>query len=417
MKVPQPLGRGVASGSCVLMLIVTGCQRGEQGTTAAQEAAPTRSDAAQSTDDAPESAAATEPPESGPTAPGLAAERTITIAASGDELAHASVLDSAAAYAATSDGVDYDFAPMFAEIGPVVSAADLALCHLETPLSARNVNLTQQGVLSFNTPHELAEDLAEAGYDGCDFASNHTMDRGVPGLAETQAVLKAAGLGHTGPTAEEAESGRPGLYEVGRLTVAHLAYTYTLPNSGEPTTTVPVEAPWLADSLWPVVGSPGMTDDAEAARDEGADVVVVSLHWGQEYRTEPTSDQTQIARALLESGAVDLILGTHVHVPQPCEKINGRYVLYGMGNSLSNQSPDTDSRLRPETQDGMVAQISLTVTADGTVDSALAVQPTRVNLEGHVIERVGPKHEPESAARTMSTLRSLDSCDPQALTP
>ncbi|MGB3258135.1 MAG: CapA family protein [Ornithinimicrobium sp.] len=93
---------------------------------------------------------------------------------------------------------------------------------------------------------------------------------------------------------------------------------------------------------------------------------------------------------MLGSGAVDLILGTHVHVPQPCERINGRYVLYGMGNSLSNQSPDSDPRLRPETQDGMVA-------------------------DGHVIEPVGPQHQPESADRPMSTLRSLGSCDPIAV--
>ncbi|MGB3858426.1 MAG: CapA family protein, partial [Ornithinimicrobium sp.] len=83
------------------------------------------------------------------------------------------------------------------------------------PLSARNVDLTQQGVLSFNTPRELAVDLAQAGYDGCDFASNHTMDRGLPGLMQTQAALTAAGLGHAGPSAEEEEAGRPELYEAG----------------------------------------------------------------------------------------------------------------------------------------------------------------------------------------------------------
>ncbi len=362
------------------------------------------------TDNAPETAAEAE---SSPSEPAL--DRTITIAATGDELPHSSVLDSAAANAGGNGG--YDFGPMFAQIEPLISSADLALCHLETPLSATNTNLTQSRVLSFASPHELAEDLAAAGYDGCDFASNHTMDRGVTGLAETEDVLEESGLGYAGPTGYEDRAGRPHVYEVDDVTVAHLAYTYTLPNSGEPTTTVPDDAPWLAESLWPVTGVEGIADDAEKAREDGADIVVLSMHWGTEYRTEPSSDQTEIAQTLLDSGAVDLILGTHVHVPQPCEEINGRYVLYGMGNSLSNQSPDVDSRLRPETQEGMVAEVTLTLDGGGDITSALAVQPTRVNLDGHVIERAGPQNHPETAERTMDTLTSLGTCDPTTLNP
>ncbi len=342
------------------------------------------------------------------------AAQTITIAATGDELPHAPVLESASA---NTGGDGYDFGPMFAQIEPLVSSADLALCHMETPLSADNTNLTQPRVLSFASPHELADDLAAAGYDGCDFASNHTMDRGVSGLAETEDVLNNADLGYAGPSGYKDRAGEAHTYEVEGLTVAHLAYTYTLPNASVPTTDVPADAPWLAESLWPVARSQGIEEDAQRARADGADVVVVSMHWGSEYVTEPTSDQTEIAQELLEAGAVDLILGTHVHVPQPCAKINDRFVLYGMGNSLSNQSPEVDSRLRTETQEGMVAEVSLTVAGDGTVTSDLAVQPTRVNLNGHVIEPVGPQNYPESARRTMDTLASLGTCKPSTLTP
>lgn len=341
-------------------------------------------------------------------------ERTITIAASGDQLPHAPVLRSAAAHAT---GGGYDFGPMFAQIKPLVSSADLALCHMETPLSADNTNLTQPGAMSFASPRELADGLADAGYDGCDFASNHTMDRGVSGLAETEDVLNGAGLGYAGPSGHEDRAGEAHTYEVGDVAVAHLAYTYTLLNAGDPTTDVPGDAPWLAESLWPVTGSAGIAKDAQQARADGADVVVVSMHWGAEYRTEPTTDQTEMGHELLESSDVDLILGTHVHVPQPCAKINDRFVLHGMGNSLSNQSPDVDSRLRAETQDGMVAQVTLTLAGDGTVTSELAVQPTRVDLIGHVIEPVGPDHHPESAQRTMDTLASLGTCKPSTLTP
>ncbi|MGB5935043.1 MAG: CapA family protein [Ornithinimicrobium sp.] len=342
------------------------------------------------------------------------ADRTITIAASGDELPHAPVLESASANAS---GGGYDFGPMFAQIEPLVSSADLALCHMETPLSADNTNLTQPRVLSFASPHELADDLAAAGYDGCDFASNHTMDRGVSGLAETEDVLNDADLGYAGPSGYQDRAGEAYTYDVEGVTVAHLAYTYTLPNASEPTTDVPGDAPWLAESLWPVTGSEGIEGDAQRAREDGADVVVVSMHWGAEYNTEPTTDQTEIAQELLESSAVDLILGTHVHVPQPCAKINDRFVLYGLGNSLSNQSPEVDSRLRTETQEGMGAEVTLTVAGDGAVTSKLAVQPTRVNLNGHVVEPVGPQNYPESAQRTMDTLTSLGTCKPSTLTP
>ncbi len=392
----------------VLALSAAGCSSSPDST--ADEDPAVSAKAGEDSGSAPQTVAEAETSTSGPPP-----DRTITIAASGDELPHSSVLDSAAANAGGNGG--YDFGPMFAQIEPLVASADLALCHMETPLSATNTNLTQSRVLSFASPHELAEDMAEAGYDGCDFASNHTMDRGVTGLAETEDVLEESGLGYAGPTGYEDRAGQAHVYEVEDVTVAHLGYTYTLPNSGEPTTTVPDEAPWLAESLWPVTGSQGIVDDAERAREDGADVVVLSMHWGNEYRTEPSTDQTEIAQTLLESGAVDLILGTHVHVPQPCEEINGRYVLYGMGNSLSNQSPDVDSRLRSETQEGMVAEVTLTLDGDGEITSSLAVQPTRVNLDGHVIETTGPQHHPDSAERTMNTLTSLGSCDATTITP
>ncbi len=139
------------------------------------------------------------------------------------------------------------------------------------------------------------------------------------------------------------------------------------------------------------------------------------MHRGGEYRTDPTTDQTDMAQELLEPGEVDLILGTHVHVPPPREKINDRFVLYGLGNSLSNPSPDVDSRLRTETQEGIVAQVTLTVARDGEVTSELAVPPTWVNLHGHVVETVGAQNRSESAQRTMDTLTSLGTCDPMAL--
>jgi hypothetical protein len=114
-----------------------------------------------------------------------------TLVASGDVLAHGSVVARASAYGARS-GRRFDFRPMFAAIRPLVSAADLAVCHLETPLSPSGRRLS--GYPRFNAPPQLAAAIHHAGYDACSVASNHAMDQGVVGVAGTLAVLDRAGL-------------------------------------------------------------------------------------------------------------------------------------------------------------------------------------------------------------------------------
>lgn len=338
---------------------------------------------------------------------------TITIVAAGDILPHAPVIANAARNAEGTTA-EYDFAPMLEEVSGFIGAADLGICHLETPLSADNTNLTVPRTLVFNSPREVATGLRSAGFDGCDFASNHSWDRGADGLGQTIDVLEEEGLGYAGPHAEEARAGEPAVYEVGDVTVAHLAYSYTILNNWGPNTDVPSEAPWLARALWPAVEAEGITADAQAARDAGADLVVLSMHWGQEYIATPTEDQRRLARELLGSAAVDLIIGTHVHVIQPCETINGRTVFYGLGNFLSNQSPDTTGgRLSPTTQEGMMARATFTVVPGGEVTSEVDFQPTRVDLDGHVVELATPQDNAQTYARTVETLASIEggSCD------
>ncbi|ANS77408.1 lipoprotein [Serinicoccus hydrothermalis] len=349
----------------------------------------------------------------------------ITIAATGDILPHHAVNESARAYAEQGRaGAAFDYSPMLADVRDLLGAADLTLCHLETPLSADDTALTAPDVLAFNSPHEVAEALADAGVDGCDFASNHTMDRGLEGLAATEQVVRGAGMGYAGPTASQDRAGEAELYEVpvaGRddVTVAHLAYTYTYPNDGSPTTHVPGEAPWLELASWPSIGSEGIREQARAARAAGVDVVVVSMHWGQEYQVEPTQDQTRLARELLGSPDVDAVLGTHVHVVQPCERIDGGHVLYGMGNFLSNQGHEVNPALAPGTQEGMVAVLTVRGDEGGAVTTELAYHPTRVEItpEGpsHVVRLVRPESAPETWERTTSAVDLLGGCGARAL--
>ncbi|MGO0577243.1 CapA family protein [Ornithinimicrobium panacihumi] len=355
----------------------------------------------------------------------------VTITAMGDILAHSRVNVTANRYAGGGEG-QFDYGPMFEDVTEALSSGDLTLCHLETPLSPDNTNLSAPDVLVFNTPFQMATALAEAGVDGCDFASNHTMDHGLSGLEATEQVVRDAGMGYAGPTAHEELSGKPQVHQLqtadgSTATVAHLAYTYTYPNSGGPTTNIPGEAPWLVDASWPTIGSEGILEQAEAAKDDGADFVVVSMHWGTEYQAAPHPDQTRIAHELLESDAVDLILGTHVHVIQPCEQVNGKHVLYGMGNFLSNQSPVAAAGLLPETQEGMIAHVTLTRDEAGEVSSEMTYRPTRVQIDPealaagstgpHIVRLVSPETHPETWDRTTSTVDSLGGCGATPVQP
>jgi poly-gamma-glutamate synthesis protein (capsule biosynthesis protein) len=245
---------------------------------------------------------------------------------------------------ADGGGKHYDFRPMLSKVRPIIAGADLALCHIETPMSADDRDIT--GYPTFNTPHELADAVAWAGYDGCSTASNHSVDRGLAGVRDTLNVLDAEHIAHAGTARSPREARRIELHEVKGALVAHLSYTYG--TNGIP---VPAGAPWSVD----LISVPGILADARRARAAGATFVVVSLHWGEEYRVAPTATQLAQAKALLASPDVDLIIGGHVHVQQPVERIGDKYVVFGTGNLLSNQSPAVG--LVPQTQDGAIVGV------------------------------------------------------------
>lgn len=325
--------------------------------------------------------------------------RRFSIAASGDVLLHMPVVRSAE----TADG--YDFTPMFEDVREVISAADLAVCHLETPVSATNIDLS--GYPLFNAPREIVPALRDAGFDACEATSNHSLDRGFGGVQSTLGLLDRAGIEHTGTGRSAEEQATPPIYDVNGVKVGHLAYTYSYNDAP-----IPTEAPWLRDLLFPEVGLERVLADAAAVRDRGAEFVVVSMQWGAEYQQTPTAEQKQWAKSLLLSDDVDLILGDHVHVIQPCEQIVGEYVHYGMGNFLSNQSPA--SGLAPSTQDGVIVTYEMEERSPGVfATTSMSYTPTFVTIPGHRIERATPDRHAESYARTVEAMTALGpgACD------
>ncbi|UIJ34480.1 CapA family protein [Allobranchiibius sp. GilTou73] len=336
---------------------------------------------------------------------------SVTVTGSGDILLHSPLWREAAAYAKAAGRTGYDFDPMFVQVKSAISAADIAICHQETPISSTDADLSAPGSTSFNVPREIAGTLKRAGYDGCDAASNHTMDRGVAGIVSTRRQLQAAGLKVAGPTGAPGPLGIPAMYEAKGVKVADLAFTYTLPNSATPTTHVPSDAPWLKAYLWPAIGASAIIADARAAKKAGADIVIVNIHWGKEGVQHPTPAQTTLAGRLLASPYVDAIFGTHAHVVQPCTTIHGKYVFYGLGNFISNQGPTRGGGQTDSNQDGVLAQITFSKTASGIWSQRARYQPTHVDdADKHTVRLSTPQSDPASWGRTKQAMNALGSC-------
>lgn len=336
---------------------------------------------------------------------------TVTVTGTGDILIHRPVSDDALALAkANHTGTKFDYDPMFVHVKPLLSAADVSICHQETPISSGD-ELSARGSLVYTVPKEIAPALAKAGFDGCETASNHTWDQGLKGITSTRAQLKAAGLQVAGPTDSASDPGMPAIYEAKGVKIADLSYTYTILNQSGPNTNLPPGAPWLKRWLWPVRGVQGILDDAKKAKAAGADLVIVNIHWGTEYQKMPTQDQTMMAKALLASPDVDGIFGAHAHVIQPCQTIDGKTVFYGLGNFLSNQGSGQAAILGPANADGVIAKYTFSRAANGTWTQKASYQPTMVNLaDDHTVELSTPTTNADSFNRTKTILNKLGDC-------
>ncbi|MFF6987836.1 CapA family protein [Streptomyces sp. NPDC010273] len=259
--------------------------------------------------------------------PAPPAARGFTLVAAGDILPHSAVLDRARFDAG---GNGYDFRPMLSAVQPLVSRADLALCHIE------NVYGDPTGTASLMSPPEEARGLAATGYDSCSTASDHSLDAGPVGIQRTLDALDGAGVRHVGTARTDAEARAVTLLRAGPAKVAHLAYTAD--TNGVP---LPPAEPWAVNLVDPA----RVLADARAARRAGADVVVVSLRWGTAGQQAPDPQQVALARELTVARTggrpdIDLILGTQAHAPQPYEKVNGTWVVYGLGDQITGEMYD-----------------------------------------------------------------------------
>ncbi|MBI1751912.1 MAG: CapA family protein [Acidobacteria bacterium] len=246
---------------------------------------------------------------------------SLSLVAVGDIMMHQDVKASATREA---EG----FPSLWADLVPLFQGADLAFGNLETPVAPAT---GRPGVpFQFNAPESLPGALRASGFTVLSTANNHAFDQGAKGVRETLDRLRAEHLVAIGSGFDQAQAEALHIVERQGVRVAFLGFTdiFNLDLNRRAT------EPWVR----PLDLEPALQAVREARAK--ADLVVVSIHWGNEYQHLPTKRQKDIARAMAEAGC-DVLLGHHPHVLQPMELIEagGRKVLvaYSLGNFISNQ--------------------------------------------------------------------------------
>ncbi|MBR0287323.1 MAG: CapA family protein [Bacteroidales bacterium] len=239
---------------------------------------------------------------------------TLTFYVVGDVLAHGRVVESSSIYGYT------DF---FKHVENHIRRADVAVCNMEFPLAGKPYT----GYPVFSGPESFAEYLSEVGYDVFLTANNHVLDKGFEGLSRTIDQLEQRNIIYTG-TAASARTDtllNPLILQVKGLRIAFVNFTYGT-NSGSAV-------------RWPKVQRMNRAELAPvmARARAKADIILVFPHWGNEYEPLHSPSQESMARWLVEHGA-NAIIGSHPHVVQDLEWIDGVPVYYSLGNALSNQN-------------------------------------------------------------------------------
>jgi len=267
---------------------------------------------------------------------------TVTLCAVGDIMMHDGQIWSG--YDPNTDTFDYTH--FFSEIKHVINSSDIAVANLETTFGGKELKYT--GYPMFNSPDELAATIKDAGFDVLVTSNNHCLDRGEKGVLRTLKVIEDYGLYSVGTNASPESAEQILIREMNGVKISFLAYTYG-------TNGIPI--PKGKAHLVNLIEEERILEDIKKARGQ-SDVVVVYLHFGQEYKLTPSEQQRQLAQLLLENGA-DLILGSHPHVVQPGEWISveeggeqiKKYAAYSLGNFISAQR-------YPHTEEGLILQVT-----------------------------------------------------------
>lgn len=262
----------------------------------------------------------------------------------GDALLHGAVN-----YAASTDE-GYDYSGMLDSLLPILSGYDLKYYNQETILGGDDLGISSYP--RFNTPQAFGDYMIDdLGFNMVSLANNHTLDMGEAGIRNSLAYWQQKKVFLAGCNESAQDEQKINVYELNNISFAFLSYTYG---------TNGLVAPQGKEYLVNVYDEETLKNDISSAK-ELADVVIVSMHWGEEYQHDPNDEQQRLAKLIADSGA-DIIIGSHPHVIQPVAWIDDTIVYYSLGNLISAQ--DSLPSLI-----GMMGSVKITKSViDGEVD-------------------------------------------------
>ena len=249
-------------------------------------------------------------------------EKKMSLVAVGDTLIHGAVFGDA-----SRGNNTYDFSGMIADVKPLIEKYDIKYFNQESIIGGKNLGISHYPM--FNSPDEIGDNMVDLGFNMVTTANNHTFDKGEAGILYTNEYWKKKGIVHAGTYSSQEERDKVRVYEQNGIKYGLLAYT---------TVTNGLKAPAGKEYLVNVYSDELAKKDVEGLKKEGVDVIIVAMHWGQEYIVDPVDEQKNIAKYLSNLG-VNLIIGTHPHIIEPVGYINDTLVIYSLGNFISGQNP------------------------------------------------------------------------------
>lgn len=270
-------------------------------------------------------------------------DRKMSIVMVGDVLIHKSVyLD------ALKDDGTYDFSSMFTYISPILKKYDLRYCNQESTIGGKDLGVSAYP--GFNSPDEIGDELVKIGFNMVSLANNHSLDRGVSAVNYSNNYWKSKNIIAEGTYSSKEERDNVEIHEQNGIKYAFLSYTIFSNNTNIPN-----------DYIINIYSNERAQQDVSKAKELGAEVIIVAMHWGTEYTNEETSSQHEIATYLSNLG-VNLVIGSHPHVVEPITYIGDTLVIYSLGNFISNQL-----FLGVNEGTGMMAMVDIVVDKDGKV--------------------------------------------------
>ena len=280
---------------------------------------------------------------------------TINLVATGDVMCHTTNFN--AAY--NRQDKTYDFTPVFVNVAKYITKADLAIANLETTFAGEDRGYT--GYPTFNSPAALGYALKNIGIDIVSTANNHSLDKGYSGVVSTLDTLDEIGIAHTGTARSIDEQNSVLIKEANGIKFAFISFTYG-------TNGIPVPA-GKEYSVNLIENQELILSQINSAKEQGADMICASMHWGVEYSPKQSTEQEKLADFLFKNG-VDIILGNHAHVVEPMEKKTitlddgsqkDVFVVYALGNFVSGQTIEhtkstaiLDMQIRKSGKDGKI---------------------------------------------------------------